>query len=182
MIEKRMTLVGMILSVILIAFLVACDSDNDDNHVAEAEMDIVDTAIDAGSFNTLVAAVQAAGLEQTLRGPGPFTVFAPTDDAFGALPPGTVDFLLQPANIDILTDILTYHVYGGSLMASDVIARDGMSFAMLNGGLLNVDVVGGNVVLNQDGSRPATITTTDITASNGVIHVLDIVLAPEDSP
>ena len=177
---KLKTLLGLILVAAFVMPLLACDSDNDGS--AFAEKDIVDTAIDAGNFTTLVAAIQAAGLEQTLRGPGPFTVFAPTDDAFAALPPGTVDFLLQPANLDILTDILTYHVFGGSLLASDVIARDGMSFAMLNGGLLFVDVVGSNVVLNQDGSRPATITTTDITASNGVIHVINAVLNPEDSP
>ncbi len=178
----RFYLPGLVTIATLLFFLAACDSDNGDHHVDEGLSDIVDTAIAAGNFNTLVAAVQAAGLEQTLRGPGPFTVFAPTDDAFDALPPGTVDFLLQPENIDILTDILTYHVYNGNLSASDVIDRDGMSFVMLNGGLLNVDVVGGSVVLNQDGGRPATITTTDVTASNGVIHIIDKVLDPADSP
>ncbi len=180
MVKIKSALVSLGMVVFLVLSLVACGSDDDD-HVDEMGMDIVDTAVANGNFNTLVAAIQAAGLEQTLRGPGPFTVFAPTDNAFDALPAGTVDFLLQPENQDVLTDILTYHVSADSLLATDVIARDGMSIPMVNGGLLNIDVVGGSVVLNQDGNRAATVTVTDVLASNGVIHVIDMVLDPGDS-
>lgn len=170
---------SLVLVVFIALSLVACGSDDDD-HVDEMEMDIVDTAVANGNFNTLVAAIQAAGLEQTLRGSGPFTVFAPTDDAFDALPPGTVDFLLQIQNKDILTDILLYHVYNGSLMASYVISKDGMAIAMINGGLVNIDVPG-SVILNQGGNREAVVAVTDVTTSNGVIHVIDTVLDPGDS-
>jgi uncharacterized surface protein with fasciclin (FAS1) repeats len=148
----------------------------------DATSDIVDTAVNNGSFTTLVAALQAADLDDDLTGAGPFTVFAPTDDAFAALPDGTVDFLLQPENKETLIDILTYHVYDGSVLAADAIALDGTTVAMLNDDSLRFDVMGGKLILNLGGNREATVTITDVLCSNGVIHVIDAVLDPNDAP
>jgi len=132
---------------------------------------IVDTAIAAGNFKTLAAALTAAGLVDTLKGPGPFTVFAPTDDAFAKLPAGTVDTLLKPENKAALTSILTYHVVSGNVKAADVTK---LAYAeTLQGGDLRVKVVGSDVFINDS----IKIVKTDIAASNGVIHVLDAVLA-----
>ena len=139
--------------------------------MAESEPDIVDIAASNGSFNTLVAAVTAAGLVDTLKGPGPFTVFAPTDAAFAALPAGTVDNLLLPENKDQLTAILTYHVVPGAV-TSDQLAGQRLSVATVNGA--NVHIDGRNGVKVED----ANVTTADIIASNGVIHVIDSVLLP----
>jgi uncharacterized surface protein with fasciclin (FAS1) repeats len=139
----------------------------------EPLVDIVDTAIAAGSFDTLVAAVQAAGLEDTLRSEGPFTVFAPTDDAFAALPEGTLESLLMPENLDQLTSILTYHVVSGELMAADVVTMN--SIATVNGQSLTVTVADGQVMIDN-----ANIIQTDIETSNGVIHVIDAVVIPEE--
>lgn len=133
--------------------------------------DIVDTAVAAGSFTTLAAALDAAGLVETLKGPGPFTVFAPTDEAFAALPAGTVEMLLMPENIDKLTAILTYHVVAGAVMAADVVKLD--SAATLNGAEVAIATMGGGVMINQ-----ANVISADIAASNGVIHVIDAVLMP----
>lgn len=133
-------------------------------------MDIVDTAVNAGSFTTLVAAVEAAGLVETLKGEGPFTVFAPTDEAFAALPEGTVETLLMPENIDQLTAILTYHVVPGAVMSGDL--SDGMMASTVQGGDLMISL-GDSVMVND-----ATVTTADIEASNGVIHVVDTVIIP----
>lgn len=132
--------------------------------------DIVDTAVGAGTFGTLVAAVQAAGLVDTLKGEGPFTVFAPTDDAFAALPEGTVDDLLKPENKDQLTAILTYHVVGGKVMSGDL--SDGMTAATVQGGEVTIKTEGGVMV------NDANVTAADIEASNGVIHVIDKVIMP----
>ncbi len=132
--------------------------------------DIVDTAVDAGSFSTLVAAVDAAGLVETLKGEGPFTVFAPTDDAFAALPEGTVEDLLKPENKDKLTSILTYHVVPGKVMSSDL--SDGMTAETVEGSEVTIGTEGGVTV------NDANVTTADIEASNGVIHVIDKVLMP----
>lgn len=130
--------------------------------------DIVDTAVKAGSFNTLVAAVQAAGLEQTLRGEGPFTVFAPTDEAFAKLPPGTVDALLQDKAK--LTQILTYHVVPGKVLAKDVA---GLSSAKtLEGKEISIKTTNGVEINNSK------VITADVLAKNGVIHVIDTVLLP----
>ena len=143
-----------------------------------AEADIVDTAIAAGDFTTLVAAVQAAGLEETLRGEGPFTVFAPTDDAFAALPAGTVDTLLQDPTGD-LTDILTYHVVAGAVMAADVVGLDGQDVTTVNGATFKVNVADdGSVSLTDAAGNDVAVVTTDIETSNGVIHVIDAVLMP----
>ncbi|TWX57712.1 fasciclin domain-containing protein [Colwellia hornerae] len=134
--------------------------------------DIVDVAAANGSFNTLVAAVKAGGLVDTLKGKGPFTVFAPTDAAFAKLPAGTVEMLLKPENKDKLVSILTYHVVAGKVMAADVVKVD--SAATLQGQMLMVKVDGGNVMINN-----AKVIMADVKASNGVIHVIDTVLMPK---
>ena len=133
--------------------------------------DIVDTAVAAGSFKTLAAAVTAAGLVPTLKGAGPFTVFAPTDDAFAKLPAGTVEALLK--DIPKLTAILTYHVVSGKVLAADVVKLDGKSAKTVNGAEVKITTAGG-VKLN--GS--ANVVKTDIECTNGVIHVLDAVILP----
>jgi uncharacterized surface protein with fasciclin (FAS1) repeats len=134
--------------------------------------DIVDTAVGAGTFGTLVAAVQAAGLEQTLRGAGPFTVFAPTDAAFAALPAGTVENLLKPENKAQLTAVLTYHVIPGEVM-STAITDAGTDAATVNGKTVKVMLKDGKAMVND-----ATVTAADVKASNGVIHVIDKVILP----
>ena len=134
--------------------------------------DIVDTAVGAGSFNTLVAAVQAAGLVDTLKGKGPFTVFAPTDEAFAALPEGTVENLLKPENKDQLVAILTYHVVPGKVMSSDIAGKKA-EVASVQGGEISVDATDGVKV---DG---ANVVSADIETSNGVIHVIDAVILPK---
>lgn len=135
-----------------------------------AEMDIVDTAVAAGNFTTLAAALTAAGLIETLKGPGPFTVFAPTDAAFAALPAGTVADLLKPENKDKLIAILTYHVVAGAVMSTDL--KEGMKAATVNGKEITITLNGGAKV------NGVTISTADIKATNGVIHVIDAVLLP----
>ncbi|MFG6175660.1 fasciclin domain-containing protein [Halomonas sp. THAF12] len=141
-----------------------------DHH--EMKADIVDTAVEAGQFETLVAAVKAAGLVETLKGEGPFTVFAPTDEAFAALPAGTVDDLLKPENSETLTSVLTYHVVPGKIMAEDAMAAD--SATTVQGQDLTITTMDGQVMINE-----ATVLQADIEASNGVIHVIDGVLMPE---
>jgi uncharacterized surface protein with fasciclin (FAS1) repeats len=133
--------------------------------------DIVDTAVEAGSFTTLVAAVQAAGLVETLKGEGPFTVFAPTDDAFAALPEGTVATLLLPENKDQLIAILTYHVVPGKVMSGDLSGQ--MEVETVQGSTVMIDATDGVTIDN------ATVIAADIEASNGVIHVIDAVILPE---
>lgn len=133
-----------------------------------AAVDIVDTAIAAGNFTTLVKAVQEAGLVETLKGAGPFTVFAPTDEAFAKLPPGTIEGLL--ADKAKLTAVLTYHVVSGAVMAADVAALK--TAKTVQGAELTIDTSAGVKINN------ATVTTADIKASNGVIHVIDTVLLP----
>ena len=132
---------------------------------------IIDTAVAAGSFKTLAAALTAANLVDTLKGAGPFTVFAPTDDAFAKLPAGTVESLLK--DIPKLTAILTYHVVAGKVMAADVMTMDGKSAKTVNGATLAISTKDG-VKLN--GS--STVVKTDIACTNGVIHVIDSVLLP----
>ncbi len=156
------------------------DPNDDPNDDPQPAMNIVETAVADGRFTTLVAALQAAGLDDDLAGNGPFTVFAPTDDAFGRLPAGTVETLLEPANQNLLIDILTYHVISGSVFAADAIALDGDDVTMLNEDDVDLDVVGGELILNLGGLRQATVIQTDVVTSNGVIHVIDTVLDPED--
>ena len=162
----------------------ACSSDGDDESAttteaptettaapddAAAESNIVETAVAAGDFTTLVTAVEAADLAGTLSGEGPYTVFAPTDDAFAALPEGTLDDLL--ADPEALANVLTYHVVDGDVMAADL--SDGMEVEALNGETLTITIDGDTVKVND-----ATVTTADIVTSNGVIHVIDTVLVP----
>ncbi len=132
--------------------------------------DIVDTAVSAGSFSTLVAAVQAAELVDTLKGDGPFTVFAPTDEAFAALPEGTVETLLKPENKEQLVAVLTYHVVPGKVMSGDL--SDDMTAATVQGGDITIDLDSG-VMIND-----ANVVQADIETSNGVIHVIDKVILP----
>ena len=133
--------------------------------------DIVDTAVSAGQFETLVAAVKAAGLVDTLKGDGPFTVFAPTDAAFAALPEGTVENLLKPENKDQLVAILTYHVIPGKVMSGDIAGKTA-AVQTVQGSKLSIDATNGVKVDN------ATVTAADIETSNGVIHVIDTVVLP----
>jgi uncharacterized surface protein with fasciclin (FAS1) repeats len=133
--------------------------------------DIVDTAV-AAKFNTLVAAVKAAGLVETLKGPGPFTVFAPTDEAFAKLPAGTLESLLKPENKAKLQAILTYHVVSGKVMAQDVVKLN--SAKTVQGESVTIKTMNGGVMVNG-----AHVTKTDIATSNGVIHVIDTVLLPK---
>jgi transforming growth factor-beta-induced protein len=137
-----------------------------------APKDIVDTAVAAGSFKTLVAAVQAAGLVETLKSAGPFTVFAPTDEAFAKLPAGTVESLLKPENKDQLVKILTYHVVPGKVTAADVVKLD--SAKTVQGGSLTIKVSDGKVYVDN-----AQVIKADILTSNGVIHVIDTVVMPK---
>ena len=134
--------------------------------------DIVDTAVSNGSFKTLVAAVKAAGLVDTLKGDGPFTVFAPTDEAFAKLPAGTVENLLKPENKDQLVAVLTYHVVPGKVMSSDIAGKK-LEAATAQGTNLDIDASGSAVKV--DG---ATVVAADVEASNGVIHVIDTVVLP----
>jgi len=138
---------------------------------AQHTKDIVDTAVAAGSFTTLAKALTAADLVATLKGPGPFTVFAPTDEAFAKLPAGTLENLLKPENKAMLRRVLTYHVVRGKVMAADVVKLS--SAKAVSGDLLSINESGATVMVNS--SR---VVSTDIAASNGVIHVVDTVLLP----
>ena len=151
-----------------------CDKGDSHNHQQTepviAKTDIVDTAVNAGSFNTLAAALEAADLVDVLKGDGPFTVFAPTDEAFAALPEGTVEMLLKPENKALLQAILTYHVVPGALKAEDVVKAG--KLVTVNGQKIDLSTEGSVMV------DDATVTATDIEASNGVIHVIDKVIMP----
>ncbi|GAB3224271.1 fasciclin domain-containing protein [Spirosoma arcticum] len=134
-------------------------------------MNIVETAVSNGSFNTLVAAVKAAGLVETLSGTGPFTVFAPVDAAFAALPAGTVDTLVLPESKATLTGILTYHVVAGKVMSSDL--TDGMTATTVNGQPLTIHLMDGKVMVNG-----AEVIIADVDTDNGVVHAINAVLMP----
>ncbi|MEM1074379.1 MAG: fasciclin domain-containing protein [Pseudomonadota bacterium] len=140
---------------------------------AGGKKDIVDTASSAGTFSTLVAAVSAAYLVDTLKGDGPFTVFAPTDEAFAALPEGTVETLLKPENKDQLVAILTYHVVPGKVMSTDL--SDDMTATTVQGSDITIDLDDGVAV------NDASVVTADIETSNGVIHVIDAVILPPEA-
>lgn len=155
--------------VLIVPFaLGACASSSD----TVPKKDIVDTAVGAGQFNTLVAAVTEADLVDTLKSKGPFTVFAPNDAAFAKLPAGTVENLLKPENKDQLVAILTYHVVPGKIMSSDIAGKKA-DVATVQGGKLAVDAMSGVMV------NDATVIAADVGASNGVIHVIDTVLLPK---
>ena len=158
----------------LLALAVAGTYSRAEHHekaAAGGQKDIVDTAVAAGQFKTLAAALKAGGLVETLKGTGPFTVFAPTDEAFAKLPAGTLDDLLKPENKEKLVAILTYHVVPAKAMAADVAGMP--SAKTVNGKDLTLKADGGKVTVNN-----ATVTKADIAASNGVIHVIDTVLLP----
>ena len=155
------------------------------NAMAQTKKDIVDVAAGSAAHTTLVAAVKAADLVTTLKSEGPFTVFAPTNDAFAKLPAGTVENLLKPENKAMLAGILTYHVVAGKLDAKAVMAaiKEGGGKAILTtvaGGMLTAAVVNGKVVLTDEKGGMATVTATDLAATNGVIHVIDKVLMPKN--
>jgi uncharacterized surface protein with fasciclin (FAS1) repeats len=163
-------LIFVLLLVGLLVPIIGCNQTAKE-HTA-LQKDIVDTAVGAGDFNTLVTAVKAADLVETLKGEGPFTVFAPTDEAFAKLPAGTVEDLLKPENKDKLVSILTYHVVSGKVMASDVVK---LSHAKtVNGQSLTIKTSGGSVMVDN-----AQVVKTDIGCSNGVIHVIDAVVLPQ---
>ncbi len=152
------------------------ESSQTEEQTAEAEEtaaqpDVVDLAMETSNLSTLVAAVKAADLVSTLKGEGPFTVFAPTNAAFDALPDGTLDNLLKPENKQQLADILTYHVVAGKVMSTDL--SDGMSATTVNGADITVSIQDGTVKIND-----ATVTTADVEASNGVVHIIDTVIMP----
>jgi uncharacterized surface protein with fasciclin (FAS1) repeats len=155
------------------------------NVSAQTKSDIVDVAVSSKAHTTLVAAVKAAGLVETLKGKGPFTVFAPTNGAFAKLPAGTVETLLKPENKARLAGILTYHVVAGNLNAKAVMAaiKKGKGKAVLTtvaGGKLTASIEGGKVVLTDEKGGKATVTATDLKATNGVIHVIDAVVLPKN--
>ncbi|MCX6457005.1 MAG: fasciclin domain-containing protein [Actinobacteria bacterium] len=166
---------GALVAVALIAALTlsACSSDSEETMDTAAEETtvgtIVDVAVGAGNFKTLVAAVTAADLVETLSGTGPFTVFAPTDEAFAALPAGVLDALLLPENKEILVKILTYHVVSGKVMAADVTDGD---VATVEGSTIKLSTMGGVTV------NGAKVVAADVSASNGVIHAIDAVILP----
>ena len=159
-------------SLLIAASVLAAFSLGQIHATAAEKKTIVQVATGAGQFDTLVAAVKAAGLAETLSGDGPFTVFAPTDEAFAKLPKGTVEDLLKPENKEKLAGILTYHVLPGNVMAADV---KGGKVKTVNGKEATVKVDGDDVMIGK-----AKVVKTDIAASNGVIHVIDTVLMPND--
>lgn len=161
-----------IIGIALIAvFAFAAAQSNAGHHKKGERKDIVDTAVAAGKFETLAAALGAADLVDTLKGEGPFTVFAPTDEAFAKLPAGTVEDLLKPENRDQLVAILTYHVVPGKVMAADVVKLDAAE--TVNGQSVTIKVVDGGVQVDN-----ANVIATDVKATNGVIHVIDTVILP----
>ena len=179
--RKRTSLMALVAAGSLI--FVACGDDTDtaeapdtteaatDDGSAEAEDDIIAVATAAGSFGTLAAALEAAGLVETLQGEGPFTVFAPTDAAFAALPAGLVDALLKPENVEILKQILLFHVISGSEVTSDMVAAGDVEMA--SGDTATIVVDGSTITI-----AGAPISSVDVQASNGVIHVIDAVMVP----
>ena len=166
LVTKSLSLVftGVIAAGLLISMPVLADDNTE-------RKNIVEVAVDAGQFTTLAAALEAADLIDTLQGDGPFTVFAPTDDAFAALPAGTVESLLKPENRDQLVAVLTYHVVPGKVTAADVVTLD--EAKTVNGASINISTENGSVYVND-----ATVVAADVDASNGVIHVIDTVILP----
>ncbi len=149
-------------------------SAQEDKKYDKSKKDIVDTAVAAGQFTTLAKALTAAGLIETLKGDGKFTVFAPTDDAFAKLPAGTLEMLLKPENKEKLKAILLYHVVSGKVEAKDVVKLNGKDVATVQGGTVKIDTTNGVKV------NSSTIVKADVKASNGVIHVIDTVLLPSN--
>lgn len=169
--KRILTLVVLVLGIALLA--AACGDDDDNGADTASEPGTIVVVAEEGGFSTLVTAVEAADLTETLNGEGPYTVFAPTDEAFAALPEGTLDSLL--ADPDALANILTYHVVSGDVKAADVVGLE--SAETVQGESIDIAVDGETVTLND----VATVTTTDIEASNGTIHAIDTVLIPPGS-
>lgn len=178
---KNLRLLSLAFAVVATSFVISCESKPseevetevvEETVVAEAPNTVVDIAIGSPDHTTLVAAVTAADLVGTLSGDGPFTVFAPTNAAFDALPAGTVDTLLLPENKDQLTGVLTYHVVAGNVMSGDL--TDGQVVTTLNGQTLTVSIKDGVVMING-----ATVVAADLAGTNGVVHVIDSVLLPK---
>ncbi|MFT6350200.1 MAG: putative surface protein with fasciclin (FAS1) repeats [Psychromonas sp.] len=165
MLNKILTIGALLMSSLIFMPLAQADGHG-------MKKDIVDVAVENGSFTTLVAALKAAELVDTLKSKGPFTVFAPTDEAFAKLPAGTLEMLLLPENKEQLVSILTYHVVAGKVMAADVMKLN--SAATVQGQDVMVDTMGGKVMIND-----ATVVIADVKASNGVIHVIDGVMLPK---
>jgi uncharacterized surface protein with fasciclin (FAS1) repeats len=185
-IEMKTKIAALLLSVVALAATGAVASQKDPM-VGGQQMyptkDIIDNAVNSADHTTLVAAVKAAGLVDTLKGPGPFTVFAPTNEAFAKLPQGTVDNLLKPENKDMLTKVLTYHVVAGRISASDLKKqiKEGHGQATLktvSGGTLTAMMQGSNLVLKDEKGDVSIVTIPNVFQSNGVIHVVDTVLLP----
>ena len=171
--NRMMQMVGAVAAALVVPTIASAQTPS---HAKKTPMkNIVQVAVEAGSFGTLVAAVKAAGLAETLQGPGPFTVFAPSDAAFAKLPAGTVEALL--ADKAKLASILTYHVVAGKVMAGDIVKTNGATPTTVNGLPLDVVVRNGKVFVNG-----AQVVSADIAASNGVIHVIDTVLLPKAAP
>jgi uncharacterized surface protein with fasciclin (FAS1) repeats len=171
---KTLNILAMALAAaVLVAMAPFTDNTTSDEH---NHHNIVEVASETDNLSTLVAAVQAAELVETLSGEGPFTVFAPTNEAFEALPDGTLESLLEPENRDMLVDILTYHVVSGEVMSGDL--SDGMMAETVQGSQITVNISDGNVSIND-----ANVVAADVEASNGVVHVIDSVIMPpeEDS-
>ena len=168
--KSRVTGIASMAAVVLAVVGLAIGS----NFARASNQDIVDTAVGAGQFKTLATALKAADLVETLKGPGPFTVFAPTDEAFAKLPAGTVENLLKPENKAKLTAILTYHVVPGAVKAEQVTKLT--EAKTVNGAMVKISTEDGKVMIND-----ATVVTPDIEASNGVIHVIDTVILPPES-
>lgn len=178
---KNLRILSLAFAAFAASFAVACNNAPKETveetvvveeAVVEAPNTVVDIAVGSPDHTTLVAAVTAAGLVETLSGTGPFTIFAPTNAAFAALPAGTVENLLKPENKEMLTGILTYHVVAGNVMAADL--TDGQIVKTLNGQDLTVSIKDGKVMING-----ANVTAADLAGSNGVIHVVDSVLMPK---
>jgi len=177
---KNLRLLSLALAAVATSFVMSCESKPteetetvvvEETVVEEVPNTVVDIAVGSPDHTTLVAAVQAAGLVETLSGDGPFTVFAPTNAAFAALPEGTVDTLLLPENKDQLTGVLTYHVVAGNVMSGDL--SDGQVVTTLNGQTLTVSIKDGVVMING-----AKVVAADLAGTNGVVHVIDAVLLP----
>jgi uncharacterized surface protein with fasciclin (FAS1) repeats len=168
--NSRLWMVAALAAVVSVPAMASAQNANQKDK--KPMKNIVEVAVEAGSFKTLVAAVQAAGLVETLQGAGPFTVFAPTDAAFAKLPEGTVSALL--ADKEKLTAILTFHVVGGKVMAADLIKSNGATPKTVNGLPLDIVARGGKVYVNG-----VNVVTADVQASNGVIHIIDSVLLPQ---
>lgn len=172
MFKKIITITGIVFGSFSLAYAgYSCCGQEDGESYSKSKSDIVDTAVAAGQFKTLAAALEAADLVEVLKGEGPFTVFAPTDEAFAALPQGTVENLLKPENKEMLIGILTYHVLPTKLKSKDVSSGKAKT---VNGQSVTVEVTDSGVTVNN-----SNVIKTDIKASNGVIHVIDKVLLPE---